>query len=71
MTKESDDSEEQKEPMPDVVNHVYESDPQSYNEAMKSPRHDGWIDLINEILTALEGNSVWTIIPRPRNCKIL
>lgn len=71
VTKESGVSEEQKETTPDVVNHVYESDPQSYNEAMKSPRRDGWINAINEELTALESNGVWTIIPRPKDCKIL
>lgn len=54
MTKESGVSEEQQETIPDVVYHVYESDPKSYNEAMKSPRRNGWNDAINEILAKLD-----------------
>lgn len=57
--------------MLDVVNHVYEPDPRSYNEAMKSPRCDGWIDVINEELTALQSNGFWAIIPQLKDCKVL
>lgn len=54
-----------------VVNHVYESDPKNYSEAMRSPKREDWKKAMCEELEALESNNVWRLIKRPSSSNAL
>lgn len=46
-----------------------EEDPKNFDEAIKGPNSDEWINAINSELTSLKNNNTWEEIPRPNGIK--
>ena len=46
-------------------------DPKPYREAMKDPRVKKWKEAMRTEIEALEHNSIWDVIKKPHEAKLL
>ncbi|EGZ16635.1 hypothetical protein PHYSODRAFT_502986, partial [Phytophthora sojae] len=49
----------------------FSEDPKNYTEAMNSDRAADWSKAMAEAISALEANSTWEIVAKPRHAKLL
>jgi hypothetical protein len=46
-------------------------EPQSYKEAISSPHTEQWRNGMNKEIASLKENNTWTLVPSPRNSKVI
>ncbi|KAL0443794.1 UNVERIFIED_CONTAM: Retrovirus-related Pol polyprotein from transposon TNT 1-94 [Sesamum latifolium] len=48
-----------------------DSEPTSYDDAIKSPKSEFWIKAMKEEMKSLKDNKTWVLVPKPKNTSIV
>ncbi|KAL0315451.1 UNVERIFIED_CONTAM: Retrovirus-related Pol polyprotein from transposon TNT 1-94 [Sesamum radiatum] len=48
-----------------------DSEPTSYDDALKSPKSEFWIKAMKEEMKSLKDNKTWVLVPKPKNTSIV
>ena len=56
---------------PEFLTYLLESEPQSYNEAIRSPEGPLWKETIKSKIDSISQNHTWELVDLPSRCKSL